>query len=206
MHHDPSVHDVSPGTPGQGDRERADAAWAAAIRAGDEEAFAAAFRAYVTPLVRHARHLVASEAAAQDIVMDVFLRLWRDRRSLPPDLRLGAYLHVAVRNAALNALAHRRVEAASHDRGMAEGWSPAMSAPQLTPDEALERAEAKESIRRAYTALPARLRRVIELRWFHGKSYQDIARELDVSVKSVDNYLAKGMRLLRDALRGGRGG
>jgi RNA polymerase sigma-70 factor (ECF subfamily) len=181
--------------------EHADSAWVAGIRDGSEEAFSAAFRAHVAPLVRYARGFVRSESVAQDIVMDVFLRVWRDRRSLPSDLRLGAYLNTAVRNAALNALAHGRVEAAVRERGTAEGWSPAMGIPRLVPDEEVERAEAKEALRSAYTALPARLRQVIELRWFHGLSYQEIARELHVSAKSVDNYLAKGMRLLREALK-----
>jgi RNA polymerase sigma-70 factor (ECF subfamily) len=184
---------------------RADIAWAAGIRDGNEEDFSAAFRAHVASLVGYARRFVRSDAVAQDIVMDVFFRLWRDRRTLRPELRLGAYLQVAVRNAALNKLAHGRVEARWRERGLAEGWSPALSAPRLAPDEELERAEAKESLRSAYTTLPIRLRQVIELRWFHGLSYQEIARELRVSVKSVDNYLAKGMHLLREAMKNGAG-
>lgn len=178
----------------------------AGIRNGDEKAFANAFRAHVTPLIRYARRFLPTEAAAQDIVMDVFARLWRDRAAIPSDLRLGAYLNVAVRNAALNAAAHLRVELSWRQSGAAEGWSPAMSAPILEPDEELDRSEAKEELRRAYLALPDRLRQVIALRWFEGRSYQDIARELQLSPKSVDNYLAKAMRLLREALTRRRDG
>lgn len=201
VHSSHSAARVGSPPPERTQAEHADAAWVVGIRDGNEEAFSAAFRAHVTSLVRYARGFVGSDALAQDIVMDVFLRVWRDRRALPSDLRLGAYLNTAVRNAALNALAHGRVEATVRERGTAEGWSPAMSIPRLVPDEEVERAEAKEALRRAYTALPARLRQVIELRWFHGLSYQEIARELHVSVKSVDNYLAKGMRLLRESLK-----
>lgn len=189
------------GAPDATDRDRVKAAWVAGIRDGDEEAYASAFRAHATPLMRYARRFVSSEAVAQDIVMDVFLRLWRDRAAMPADLRLGAYLNVAVRNAALNTAAHLRVELSWRQRGAAEEWSPAMSEPLLTPFEELERREAKEELRRAYSTLPDRLRQVMELRWFEGRSYQEIARELRVSAKSVDNYLAKGMRLLREALR-----
>src|SRR5690348_7169488 len=183
------------------EQQRTDAAWVAGIRNGSEDAFSGAFRAYVTPLVRSAARLVSSPASAQDIVMDVFLKLWRNRRSLPADLRLRAYLYAAVRNAALTTLAHGRVEASCEEVGLAEGWSPAMGAPDLAPDAELERAEAKEALRRAYVTLPPRLRQAIELRWFQGQSYEEIARTLHVSVKSVDNYLAKGMRLLRRALK-----
>lgn len=195
-------HDgLRPDTRERADSRHEEAAWVAGIRTDKEDAFAEAFRAYLTPLVRSARRIVSSEAAAQDIVMEVFLKLWRTRRSLPADLRLRAYLHVAVRNAALDAVAHARVEALCEEHGIAEGSSPAMGTPELAPDAAFERAEAKEAVRRAYLALPRRLRQVIELRWFEGQSYQEIARALDVSVKSVDNYLAKGMRLLREALK-----
>lgn len=187
-------------------RDPAEAECVAGIREGDEAAFSRAFRAHVTPLVRYARRFVPSEAAAQDVVMDVFLRLWRDRAAIPADLRLGAYLSVAVRNSALNAAAHGRVRRVLQERGAAEGWSPAMSEPRLTPDEELERSEAREELRRAYSTLPDRLRQVIELRWFQARSYQDIARELQIPVKSVDNHLAKGMRLLRAALRSQRRG
>lgn len=187
-------------------RDPAEASLVAGIRGGDEEAFARAFRTHAVPLVRYARRFVHAEAAAQDIVMDVFLRLWRDRAAIPSDLRLGPYLNVAVRNAALNAAAHLRVELSWRQRGAAEGWSPATSAPVLAPDEELERSEAKEELRRAYATLPDTIRRVMELRWFEGRSYQDIARELRLSVKSVDNYLARGMRLLREAFASRREG
>lgn len=196
-----STRDAAPGN-SRSERPGPDeAAWVPGIKNGDEEAYSEAFRAHATPLVRYARRFVVSEAAAQDIVMDVFLRLWRDRTAIPSDLRLGAYLSVAVRNSALNAAARGRVERACRERGAAEGWSPAMSAPRLAPDEELERSEAKVKIRRAYSTLPDRLRQVMELRWFQGCSYQVIAHELQISPKSVDNYLAKGMRLLRQALK-----
>lgn len=181
-------------------RQRTHALLLIGIRNGNEENFAEAFRALATPLIQFACRIVYAEAVAQDIVMDVFLKLWRNRESLPADLRLEGYLYTAVRNSALDALAHARVEQASAERGIAEGWTPGMGTPGLSPDAMLERAEAKEALRRAYDALPTRLRQVIGMRWFEGRSYQDIARELRISVKSVDNYLAKAMRLLREAL------
>lgn len=70
------------------ERDPRDEALVVGIRRGDEEAFARAFRTHVTPLVRYARRFVSTEAAAQDVVMDVFLRLWRDRATMPADLPL----------------------------------------------------------------------------------------------------------------------
>jgi RNA polymerase sigma-70 factor (ECF subfamily) len=75
-----------------------------------------------------------------------------------------------------------------------------MSVAPLRPDEDLERREAKEIIRLALEELPPRTRLVLELRWFEGKSYKEIAKELGLQVKSVENSLARAMFLLRQRL------
>lgn len=180
-----------------------DAALVAEIRSGDDAAFDRAFRNHVTSLIGQAARVVRSDAVAQDIVMDVFARLWRDRLTLPTDTRLAAYLRVSVRNACIDYLRHDKVEASMEEIGAAVGWAPGMSAAPLAPDEELERSEAKEIIRQAFTTLPQRMRQVLELRWLGGKSYKDISRELGMPVKSVENYLGRAMRQLRERMRHG---
>jgi RNA polymerase sigma-70 factor (ECF subfamily) len=177
---------------------------AAAIRSGDESAFVQLFRCYVTGLIRAASQIVRSESVAQDIVMDVFARLWRDRLSIAEDARLPAYLTVAVRNACIDYLRHDRLELSLREMSIEDGWAPGMSAVPLTPEEELERSEAKEVIRHAFTSLPQRMRQVLELRWLADKSYKEIAKELGMPVKSVENYLGRAMRLLRDRMTRGR--
>jgi RNA polymerase sigma-70 factor (ECF subfamily) len=173
---------------------------AAAIRGGDENAFVQLFRRHVTGLIQTATHIVRSEAVAQDIVMDVFARMWEDRLSIREDTRLPAYLAVAVRNACIDHLRHDRLESSMRETSTDGGWVPGMSAVPLTPDEALQRSEAKEIIRRAFTTLPQRMRQVLEMRWLAEKSYREISKELGMPVKSVENYMGRAMRLLRDRM------
>lgn len=175
--------------------------WAPAIRAGDESAFDQLFRQHATGLIRYATRIVSSDAVAQDIVMDVFTRLWRDRASLAVDTRLVAYLKVAVRNACIDHRRHDRLVASVEEISAGSGWVPGMSAASLMPDEELERSEAKEIVRRAFVTLPQRMRQVLELRWLGEMSYKDISRELGMPVKSVENYLGRAMRMLRDRMR-----
>jgi RNA polymerase sigma-70 factor (ECF subfamily) len=176
----------------------------AAIRSGDEGAFVELFRRHVTGLIRTASHIVRSEVVAQDIVMDVFARVWRDRLSLPEDTRLPAYLTVAVRNACIDYLRHDRLDLSVQEMSIEGVWAPGMSTVPLMPDEELERSEAKEFIRHAFTNLPQRMRQVLELRWLADKSYKEISKELGMPVKSVENYLGRAMRLLRDRMTRGR--
>lgn len=173
---------------------------AAAIRAGDESAFDRLFRRHVTGLIRYASRIVTSDAVAQDIVMDVFTRLWRDRASLAPDTRLAAYLKRGVRNASIDHLRHDRLVASIEDISARSGWAPGMGAAGRTPDQELERSEAKEIVRRAFMTLPKRMRLVLELRWLGEKSYKEIANELGLQVKSVETVLGRAMRLLRERM------
>jgi RNA polymerase sigma-70 factor (ECF subfamily) len=77
-----------------------------------------------------------------------------------------------------------------------------MGAGPCPPDENLERRETKEIIRRAIEELPPRTRLVLELRWFRDMSYKEIARELGIQVKSVENALARALWHLRLRLQG----
>lgn len=179
-----------------------DAALLEAIRTGDEEAFATIFRRHATPSIQYASRIVSSDVVAQDIVMDVFMRLWRGRLALPPDTNLGAYVRASVRNSCMNYLRHHRIEASIEAMGAASGWAPAMSVAPLMPDEDLERIEAKEIVRHALTALSPRLRLVLEMRWLGEKSYKEIATELGMQVRSVETSVARAMRILRERMMG----
>jgi RNA polymerase sigma-70 factor (ECF subfamily) len=175
--------------------------WVHGLRAGDEHAFDQVFRWYATPLMRSAARIVSSDAVAQDVVMDVFMRLWRDRLALPTDLRLGAYLKASVRNSCIDHLRHERIETSVQAIAAASDWAPAMSASRPMPDEEMERREAKEALRRAIAALPQRMRLVLELRWLGEKSYGEISNELGIQVKTVENSLGRAMHILRGLLR-----
>jgi RNA polymerase sigma-70 factor (ECF subfamily) len=179
--------------------------WVRALITGDEHAFDQIFRRFATPLTRYASRIVSSDAVAQDIVMDVFMRLWRDRLALPSDTHLGAYLRVSVRNSCMNYLRHHRIEASIEEIGAAGGWAPAMSVAPLMPDADLERSEAKEFVRHALAALSPRMRLVLEMRWLGEKSYKEIANELGLQVRSVETSVARAMRILRDRMKGNGG-
>ncbi len=180
--------------------ENSDSVLIASLRAGDEESFVAIYRRHVSQSIQFAHRLVSSDAIAYDLVMDVFVRLWRDRLDIPADTRLGPYLKAAVRNACISYLRHHRVEDAVRHLGTASALAPGMGVAPLAPDEEFERNEVKEIIRIVLGELPPRTRLVLELRWFEGKSYKEISRELGIRVKSVENSLARAMRVLRRRL------
>ena len=97
-------------------RDRIELEWIERIRAGDARAFEALFRAYVDSLCSFAYSYTDSQSAAQEIVQDLFCRLWERRDTLDVPRNVNAYLYGAVRNRAINYLRTRYVERALQRR------------------------------------------------------------------------------------------
>ena len=164
------------------------------LRQGDPEAFAALFRTWYGPLVGTAERMLRDRAVAEEIVQDVMLELWRRRESLAPDSSPQAYLFQATRNRALNHLRHLKIEQRSEPEVRAE------SSPSPHADSAVIEEELDVAVRRAVQSLPDRCRQVFELSRVHGLKYAEIARELGISVKTVEAQMGKALRTLRDRL------
>lgn len=164
------------------------------LRAGDESALEALFRATYARLVRAAEHLLGDRGRAEDVVQEVMLELWRHRERLEPGTSLLGYLHRAVRNRGLNALRHERVRRQAEPHLVPEGPGPAADGRALAGD--LEAA-----VRRAVARLPERCREVFELSRVHQLRYSEIASTMGISVKTVEAQMGKAIKLLRESLQ-----
>lgn len=173
------------------------------IRAGDRDAFEALFRAHYPDLCRFAASRVGSPDAAEDVVQEVFFRVWSRRAEWEVTGSVRAYLYGAVCNRALNLLEQRETHRRGHERAGREGSAPGMGEAQPAADERLQAEESAAEVRRAVAALPERAREVVTLRWQHGLRYAEIAGIMGISVKGVENQLARSLRALREHLHEG---
>ena len=163
------------------------------LRAGDQAAFDDIFRAHYPALVASAEAMLRDRAAAEEVVQDVLLELWRRRETLAIDTSLRAYLFRATRNRALNRIRHERVQRRGEPiLAIADAPAPA--------DVALAEHEIDDAVRRAIAALPPRCREVFELSRIRGLRYLEIAETLGISVKTVEAQMGKALRILRDRL------
>ncbi len=179
---------------------RRDAALVARIRSGDPSAFEGLFRAYYAALWAYVLGYVKAGDVAEELVQDVFARIWERRSTWQVRDDVRGYLFGAARNHALRYLGHQRVidrwEAqAVHDLGIAGvGRGP------LPTDEPLRSKEVLDALQRALARLPARQREAYLLRWQNGLANAEIAEAMGISVKGVEVLLAKALRALRLAL------
>ena len=127
---------------------------------------------------------------AADIAQDVFVRAFARLGDRKPEPAFSAWLTVVARNAALDCLRRRAVR----DR-YASDVSPRL---QRGPEEIVLLEDAADRIHDALRELPERYRQVVELYYFHGLTYRDIAERLRMPLGTVKTFLYRALRTLRN--------
>lgn len=175
--------------------------WMSRIADGDTAAFEALFHAFYDRLCAYAETYVRSPQAAEEIVDDVFLALWAGRERLRPGRAVASYLYVAVRNRALNQIRRRRMEQQYVERTEMEGRV-TVAGQRNEVEDAVRSSELFALAERAIEALPERIRETYLLYYQHGLSYAEIAQVMSVSVRTVENQLARAVKRLWRGLHG----
>jgi RNA polymerase sigma-70 factor (ECF subfamily) len=168
------------------------------IRDGDRHAFEGLFRTHYSGLVRFARIQLGNGAEAEDVVHDVFLRIWRDRGRLVIERSFRTYLLAAVRNRVRDLLRHRAVE-----RRWIDPLTGAYPSEVPTPaphSDAAAVAELEAAIRQAVDALPDRCRTAFLLCREQELTYAEAAEVMEVRPATVKTQMARALASLRTAL------
>ena len=152
------------------------------------------FKKYYSPLCRLAKRLVGDAEAAEDVVQDVFFKLWQDRESREISTSVKAYLYRAVSNKALNYLEKHKKLTPLETAELPE--------PTFLPSEnSLQTQELEAKIAEALEALPPACKAVFVLSRYEEMSYREIADALQIAPKTVENQLGKALRHFRHYLR-----
>ncbi|MCB0636905.1 MAG: RNA polymerase sigma-70 factor [Lewinella sp.] len=165
------------------------------MRAGDEDALKAIFQTYYADLCRSAYRVLTDQVMAEDLVQEVFYELWRKREQLHVQHALGAYLRRAVVNRTLNYLRDQRLPVADESQLPTQ-----LAHPQAGVAQQLEAEELRVHLHEAIDQLPERCRQVFVLSRFEDLTNKEIADQLAISVKTVENQMTKALRLLRAAI------
>ena len=151
------------------------------------------FNAFYKALVMYARTIIKDHDEAEDIVQQVFVSLWEKRRSIEVHTSLKAFLYKAVHNACLNRIRQLalRLDHAAEVK---------LQAPVMTAPVALQQKELQQRIDHALTILPEQCARIFKMSRFEQLRYQQIADQLGLSVKTVENQMGKALKIMRQEL------
>ena len=164
------------------------------IKNSDSTAFKELFFTYCQPLIRFAHRFVTNVSLAEDIVQDVFLKIWSNRQQLNPHLNIKSYLYVAARNNALKELRHLQVQRKSEEKIQ-------FSQPKtFTPEEIFNGKEIETIVLQAVEELPDKCRLIFSMNRFDRLTYSEIAEILDLSIKTIETQMGRALRHLRKRL------
>jgi RNA polymerase sigma-70 factor, ECF subfamily len=176
------------------DEQRAERHLAERIRSGDAGALGELYDRHASGALAVAMRVVRSRDEAEDVVHDAFVAVWRkiDRFDAQRGT-LRAWLMTVVRNRAIDRVRARRPAVDLDD---ADERSLLRTGPNPTWEEALRRTSAAE-IRDAMTGLPDEQRRAIELAYFGGYTYREVADLTGVPVGTANGRLRLALARLR---------
>jgi len=155
------------------------------------------FRHYYTLLCSHAVRYVSSKVVAEDIVSDIFYEFHSEQRYQTIKTSFRAYLFTAVRNRAFD---HVRTEM-RHSTSLDNAELIPAHITQ-SPDSITQYEELYHDVENAINAMPLKRRQIYVMNRFEGKKYQEIADELNLSLRTIESHLYQAIRQIRNTLKG----
>lgn len=161
-----------------------------------QESFADFFDCYYDRLTRFAAALIKSDLLAEEVVLDVFLKLWESRNTASAINKIETWLYIAVRNKAINVLKKEQrfqfdMLADSHIR---------LADYKPSAENNLIENEMFLALNNAVQSLPSKCKIIFKLIREDGLNRNEVAEILNISVKTVDNQLAVAVRKVAERL------
>jgi len=158
----------------------------------NEKAFEQVFKANFKNLHGYVFSIVKDEVMAEELVQNVFYKLWDKNERLAISGSITAYLYRAVYNESLNYLKHLKVRSAyqSHNSWQMKNQTDSAAKKILFT-------QLSENLHRAMNELPEQCRTIFQMSRFEELRYREIAERLGISVKTVENQMGKALKILR---------
>lgn len=164
------------------------------VKNDDFKAYEMLFRSYYPQLLRYGMSIVRNETVAEEIAQEIFMYLWEKRKEIELKSALKSYLLTSVRYKAINyiKLELPKLQATTDLEGISGIAQPEMATNETDL--------LKARVQRAIDQLPDKCRNIFVLSRYGGLTYKEIAEELDLSVKTVENQMSIALKKLRETL------
>ena len=162
----------------------------------DQKALRSLFDRHYVALVKYAIRITGLEAPSEEIVQDIFVKLWDKRKNLQIESNVAGYLLRAVKNQCINLVRTKYHNTPHEDLESA----PHLYVSSRTAEHEMVEVELAEAIARACAALPEQTALVFSLSRHSELTYPEIAEKLDISVKTVEYHMSKAIKSIRSDL------
>ncbi len=168
------------------------------MKSVDEQAFELLFREYYSRLCCFANRFISNMPESEEIVQEVFLKIWKRRDELRLDSNLSSYLFKSVQNLCLNFIEHRKIE---------DNYYEVIELLYKNNDvdfnvyESVLFNELQQNIDKAVDSLPDECRKIFRMSRQEGMKYSEIAEKLNISVKTVETQISRALAKLKFELK-----
>ncbi len=166
-----------------------------ALKKGDVKAFDNLFSEYGSRIYHFTYGYLKSKEDAEEVVQEVFIRIWKNRKDLKPDLSFKAYLFKIAYNLIIETFQKVRREQAYKDTLIDEAI---VFSPEL--EEQLNYQALLEKVEKIIDELPTRQKEVLVKKRIEGQSVKDISMQLGITPKTVENHLTEALKNLKKQL------
>lgn len=163
------------------------------LKSGDEGALVAIYKKYWQQLYLSAYNILKDKQACEDIIQELFIKLWDNRSTIYISVSLKAYLYASIRYEV-----YRQVRSSMLTSDVFETLFDRLQTP--VDYENIEYKELIAQVNSAVNALPQKCREVYKLSREEYLSHKQIASRLNISTKTVENHLTKALKQLRTSL------
>ncbi len=166
------------------------------MRPGEQtvSVFENAFKTHFKGLHSYAYTIVKDDVMAEEMVQNVFYKLWKNKETIQINQSVASYLYRSVYNESLNYIKHLKVKSAY------QSYAVRTMDNVNNASEKLKLRELEEKLDQALKELPEQCRTIFQMSRFEELKYMEIAGKLGISVKTVENQMGKALRLLRTKL------
>ncbi len=162
------------------------------LRKGDPKAFESIFLLYHNKIITFIRAIIKSDDV-EDITQDIFAKLWTNRQKIDPQKSLNAYMYTAARNAAFNYLKHKTV-------GNTYLANHTLKDVDISPEDILYAREIELLTEMVVSQMPTQREKMYRMSRNDGMTNEEIANQLGVTKKTVENQLSLALKELRKVI------
>lgn len=163
---------------------------------GNNKAFRKLFDTYHNDVYAYSMSMLKTKVLAEEIVQDVFLKIWQHRSRLNPALSFKAYVFTITRNLTFNLI--RKV---ADNRKLKEAVFYKSQKSYSPIEDNIAEADYELIKNKAIAQLPPKRKVIFEMSRNEGKSYLEISQELNISVSTVKGQMSKALATIRDVLQ-----
>ena len=164
------------------------------LKRGDDRAFNELYDSFREPAIRFCNSILKDTEESENIIQEVFIKIWNRRETINPELNFTSYLFTIIKNRVFDHLK----EIKKNEFLKEKFWEKILEYKAVDNEIKEERFS---KIKEAVEGLSEKRKVIIKLNYEEGKSYDEIAQQLNISKNTVKNQLVKAKQVIREQLK-----